>query len=133
MRSVRADGLASKHVAALGYVRSLKAAPSAVVGARGRAAVAAEHRPTHSNGTAPTVHPQNETSPFPQRKRLAAEDAWLSRAAAKGLLMTLAATASREELLVPQVYITPRGWPPIRPPNGHGTAPSPPPARNTNG
>lgn len=66
-------------------------------------------------GVAPTGRPQDETSPFPQRKRLAAEDAWPARAAAKGLLMTLAATASKEELLVSPVYTTPRDWPPIRP------------------
>lgn len=78
-------------------------------------------------GVAPTGWPQNETSPIPQRMRLAAEDAWPARAAAKGLLMTLAATASKEELLVSQC--TPR------PGIGHrsgrrarlGTAPSPPP------
>lgn len=46
----------------------------------------------------PGQSPRRKTSPTPFGMGLAAEDAWPVWAAAKGLLMTLATTASREDL-----------------------------------
>jgi hypothetical protein len=119
--------------ASVGYVHPLKAAPSDGDEDCGPAAVAAMPTTTSSAlprymrhdgarfcgaGFAPTGRPQNETSPFPQRKRLAAEDAWPERAATRVLLFIRA--QQRPGGTAPNI--------PHDPPTDHPSEPGKPPA-----